>query len=924
MLSGSCAPSIKVASSFVQNNRNIVLKPSGLFIIFFLCVFALPTLAQRPVDTPQLPVQDTLPAVDTTLSTPPGSYKVSNSGLEAPVVYPARDSTIFDNLGKKIRMYGQAKVTYEEISLEANYIEVDYENQIILASGYPDSSGTMAGFPVFKDGEQEFKAEKIRYNYDTEKGIVYDVTTQQEDIIVHGGMTKFIRGDSRDTTSNDILYSSDALFTTCTLDEPHFGIHSNKQKVVPNKLVIVGPSNLEIMGAPTPVWLPFGFFPITSGRRSGLLFPNDFEYSQTWGFGLRGVGWFFPLSDNFNLELRSDIYLKGTFGLSAASTYRKRYKYNGNIRVGFDSRQIENPSDASISRNQSFSIQWSHRQDSRAHPTNSFGGNINIQTNNYQSRVFNNAQNVLQTQLTSNMTFTKRWQDAPLTFSAAFNHSQNTNNRQVTINFPDLRFQTQTFYPFKRKGTGGNQERWYETINMRYSAEAKNRLTATDTTLFDASTLENAQTGMRQDISMGSTFKVLQYFNISPNVSYQEVWNLRSLDRTFDPTLQIVADTLFNPDDPSDFVVEFDTISFGQINTDTLRGFRSWRRYSAGLSLNTRIFGTLNFRKGFLRGLRHEIRPTISLSYSPNYLDPDLGYYQELQSDVRFPDQTQTFSVFQGAIFGAPPRSGQQFSLNYSLNNIFQAKVYSKRDSTSKKVKLIDNLFISGNYNFAADTLNWSPVSVRTTARFFKGITTLGFNATFDPYILNESGRRINELSINNGGGVLRFDRASLRATSNITVSKLRSIFQGKEEEVVTDVSERQRQRRLNPNREEQDFLSLFENFSISHNISFDWVRRDEKTEFMVSTNSINCRGQIQLTKNWAISVGNFGYDFVRNGLSYPSVGFRRDLHCWEMDMQWQPTRGTYTFNIRVKPGTLDFIKVPYQRNNIDGRNAFR
>lgn len=863
--------------------------------------------------------RDSLPTV------PMATYRISQTGLEAPVFYPAKDSTIFDNAAGKAILYGDAKVTYQEITLQANYIEIDYRNEIIIASGYPDSSGTMSGFPVFSEGEQEFNADSIRYNYKTEKGIVYDVTTVQDDIIVHGGKTKFVRGEGRDSTAQDILYSSDALITTCTNPQPHFGIHSNKQKVVGKDVVVVGPSNLEIMGAPTPIWLPFGFFPTgRPGESTGLLFPNDFEYSPQWGFGLRGVGWYFPLSEHFNLELRSDIYLKGTFGISAASNYRKRYKYNGNVRVGFDSRQIENLSDASVSRRNSFSLQWSHRQDNRAHPTNTFGGNINIQTNNYQSNVFNDANNVLQAQLYSTMTFTKRWQDAPLTFTAGFNHTQNTGSGDVTINFPDLRFVSQTFFPFKRQGRGGNQEKWYETINVRYTAEAKNRFQTTDTTLFEASTLENAQFGVRQDAQIGSTFKVLKYFNLNPNVSYQETWHWRRLDRNFDPTLEIVTDTIFNPENPNDFEVISDTIGFGQINTDTLRGFSPWRTVRAGVSLTTRIFGTLNFRKGFLRGLRHEIRPTISMNYSPNYLEPDLGYYQEVPSDIRFPDQTQTFGAFDGAIFGAPPRSGQQLSLNYSFNNVFQAKVFSKKDSTDKRIKLIDNLVISGNYNFAADSLKWSRVSMRTTARFFKGVTTVGFNATFDPYLTNEAGRRVDKLSINNGGGLLRFDQARLTMASNLTVAKIRSIFQGKEEEVVTDVSERRRQRQQSNNRQEEDFLSLFENFSISHNIAFNWQQRNGRTEFDVTTHAINCRGRIQLTPNWAINVGNFGYDFVRNGLSYPSVGFRRDLHCWEMDLQWQPTRGTYSFNIRVKPGTLDFIKVPYQRNNVDGRNAFR
>lgn len=866
---------------------------------------------------------DTLPLagrqVGDTLFLPGDVIRLSADSLDAPVDYGAVDSVVLDNVEKKVYLYGEAFVKYQDLTLNAGFIVFDWANNLVYAEGYPDSTGTLAAFPEFKQGEQEFKAKRMRYNFKTGKGIVYDVTTQQNDIVVHGARTKFVSAQTKDTTDSDILYSESALITTCTAEHPHFGILSNKQKVIPNKLVVIGPSQLKIMDIPTPVWLPFGFFPISKGPSTGLLFPRDYEYSDQWGFGLRDVGWYFPLGEHVNLALRGDIYLRGTWGINATTDYRKRYKYSGNLRLGFDSRRTEDSRTADFFRTNSMSLTWSHRQEAGAHPSARFGGSINIQTNNYQNRVFNDATNVLNAQLTSNMSFDKSWPGKPYNFSASFNHTQNRLTRTVNVNFPDFRFLTQSLYPFKRKERVG-QEKWYETVVLRYTGEARNRFQASDTTLFSQKTLDDAQFGARHDVSASTSLKVLKYFNLNPNIGYKEVWQWRTIDKNFDPTPTIRVDTIYNSDSTL-FQVRRDTLSFGRQLIDTLSGFNAFREFSASLSLNTRIFGTMNFGRGFLRSVRHEIRPSISMIFSPNYLNPNLGYFREVQRDSRNPDLTDRYSIFDGGIFGVPQQSGRQMALSYSLNNIFQAKVQGKQDTVARRIKLIDNLVIGGSYNFAADSLHFTPVSMNTTLRMFKGVTTVAFFAQFDPYIKDETGRRLNVFAWDDRRQLLRFENASLRFVSDLTVGKLRAIFQGKAEEVVEDVRNTG-PRTVNP--AEEDFLSLFENFSLSHNIDFSWqADADGNTRLRVGSNSIYCRGNVQLTKKWAVVVGNFGYDFVNKGLSYPSFGFARDLHCWTMDFNWQPQRGTYTFNIRVKPGTLDFIKIPYQRNNVDRSAVF-
>lgn len=870
-----------------------------------------------PADSLRAPA-DSIPPLPDSLFLNANDILFSKDSLDAPVEYDARDSMILDIVEQKVYLYGGAIVKYTTITLKADFIVYDWKTSIVTAEGLPDSTGRMAGFPEFTEGEQTFNAKRMRYNFQSGKGMVYDVTSQQNDIIIHGERSKFVRGGVQDAkdegVARDVIYSHNGLFTTCTAEHPHFGIRSKKMKIIPEKSVIVGPSHLEIMGVPTPAWLPFGFFPIPGGKQTGLLFPNDYDYNPQWGFGLRDIGWYFPLGEHLNLQLRSNIYpFSGTWGISTIADYRKRYKFSGGLTVNYDS-QVAEGAEGQINRVNSFGFSWRHNQDRAAHPSRTFGGSVNVQTNNNQRFRRNDAQNVLQTQLNSSLSYNKTYPGKPYSFNASFTHSQNALTREMVINFPNVQFLTQALYPFKRKERIG-KERWYESIVMRYTGEASNRFNTTDTTLFSRQTLEDAQFGVRHTASAGTSFKVLKFFNLNPGVNYNEVWYLRTINREFVPGLEI--DTIIDQG-----VERYDTIRLGRIEQMRQSGFAPWRSFSASLSLTTQVFGTMRFKSGFIRGLRHVMKPSVSLNYSPNYLNPNLGYFPMVQDSVNA-ELMRIYSIFEGGVYGGPPQGGRQMGLSYSLNNIFEAKLRSRRDTVDRKIKLFDNLIVNGSYNFAADSLKFSELSASGTARFFKGMTTFGMGAAFDPYITDENGRRINTTVWADRRQPLRFVQANFRFNTSITVGKIREMLQGKPPEVIDDL--RAPQPATPAGKKEEDFLSLFENFSLNHNLVFDWrYGIDGVLSFRTVTNSINVQGSIKLTPNWNINVGNFGYDFQQKGLSFPSFGFSRDLHCWDMGFNWQPTRGTYNFYIAVKPGTLEFINFPYQQNNPFSTRAFR
>ena len=908
------------------------MKAKLLLIILLFSVHLQRSTAQTiPPETDTIPPAQNRPlnAVDTipngpspidslAFTSPTQNIKYSKDSIDAEINYDSQDSMILDLKNQKVHLYGDAIVTYTSMELTADYIVFDWGNNIVEAQGLPDSTGEMAGYPVFKESGEAYDAKRIKYNFKTKKGLVFEATTQEKDLYVLGKVGKLHSKDEKAGHPDDYIYSENAMFTTCNHDEPHFGIRSKKQKVIPDKVVVVGPSNLEVGGVPTPLWLPFGFFPLKQGDRTGLIFPRDYEFSDNWGFGLRNVGWYFPINDYLDLTVTGDIYTRGSWGLNVASKYKKLYKYSGSLGVGYTYRVTE---ERGVPLNQqSYTIRWSHTQDPKSHPLNRFSGSVNMQSNNYQSLTENDFDSKYNNTFTSNVNYSRLFPDKPYRFSASMSHSQNTQTRKVDINLPTIDFQLTRIYPFKRKGGTGN-EKWFEKISYQYAANARNRFTATDTTLFTQQTLDDAQFGIRHTMNTNASFQVFNnYLNITPAVNYKEVWYFDHVEKYLDPDLVIdTSFVLIDPDSDSMMMV-LDTVSYGTVEDLKVRGFKPLRLFNTNISMSTQIFGVKKFSKGKIRGIRHVLKPSISFGYTPDYTDPSLGYFRYVDTDTRpqFNDP-ERYDIFQNGIYDRTPSGGEAMSLSYSFNNIFEAKIWSKKDSTERNIKIFDNFRINGDYNFAADSFQLSRVRVNGTTRLFKGITTLTFSSSFDPYTYSvEEGRRINEFYWDTNRKFLRFENASLRFNTRLTVNKIRDLVSGAGE------GEKPERGKSTRHMNDESLLDIFGGFSISHQLAFTGRSQSNgRDTFFISTNSISMNGSIKLTKKWSLRVGNISYDFNLKRLVYPDIGFYRDLHCWQLGMDWQPANGTYSFYLHVKPGSLDFIKVPYNRGNYDAFQGF-
>ncbi len=959
---------------------------SAFYIQFLVLIcFSSVVYGQIEEDTLVIPSELTDTAVTTAAeNTLRGVVKFSADTLDDLVDYSARDSIRLDNVNRLIFLYGNASIKYQTYSITADYIRVNLDSSTALAEQLPDSLKKVDAFdqlnapepepepepelpllyedtigldtlndpfaledrrrqrmpvekkernedgrPFFDDGTSQFTAQRLRYNFKTRKGKIYDVVTEESNMFIHGSETKFVSG-GQDTNSVDYVYSQDVLLTTCNADHPHYGIRSRKQKIVPNRQVIVGPSNLEIAGVSTPLILPFGFFPISRGAKNGLIFPSNYEYSEEWGFGLRDIGYYFPLGEYIDLELTGDIYFNGSWGIRGKSQYRKRYSYSGSFDIGFSNR-IGETIDAELGPIRdpvkSFKVNWSHRQDPRSRPNQTFSASVQMQTSGYDQLNYNDAARVLNSQYSSNVSFRKVFQGTPFTLSTNARASQNTRTGTMQFTLPDVNVSMRRIFPFQRKKTRSPEQKWYEKISLQYTGKFLNRIKTQDSLLFQQSLFKDAEYGANHSLNSSASFQVLRYFTVSPAVNYDESWYFKTIQKQFDPTLDLrIVDSIVNPLDSNDVTPVYDTLSFGEVLKDTINGFKPLREFSTSISLTTTIFGSLGVgrTKGWFRGLRHVIKPNISFSYSPDYTDPALGYVGYVQTDVRREEETP-YSIFEGALFGSPPLTGQRMALGYSFTNILEAKVFSKRDSTEKKIKLFNTLSVNGSHNFVLDSLKWSTVNISGTTTFFKGLSRMNFSAVYDPYDQDKNGRRINQFYWKTKGKPLRFARAAVRLSTGLTVAQLKSLFKG-DFEGVTNRSSGSRgvggqSQDKGDEEKEESLTDLFSSFRLNHDLVMMWVMNNEgNTEMTVTTNSINTRGSFRLSPNWDINVGNIGYDFRSKRLTYPHFGFTRNLHCWEMGFNWAPQRGTYSFHIRVRQAPLNFIKIPYQKNRQDVR----
>lgn len=905
-------------------------KLPGKYRLFFriasllLCASAS---AQVPVDSITLPgitgkgVADTVPAGfrDSSVVDLSG-IRISGDALDDVVDYGSVDSMWFDAKNKQVHLYGSAFVKYTSLNIKAGYILLDYNKNEISAEGFPDSTGQLAGLPDFQDGEQNFTASRLRYNFKTKKGIIYEARTKQEDMYVLGEKAKFIGAAGTDTTrSRNTIYNKDALLTTCDDPHPHFGIRTKKLKVIPDKLVVTGFSVLEIGGIPTPLILPFGFYPITKNRKAGLIIPRDFEFADAEGLGIKDFGWYQPISEHMDATVLFNAYTSGSWGLAGNLRYNKRYAYTGDFRLRFNRRVSEDQFAEKVSA-KSFGLTWTHNQDAKAHPTKRFGGSVNIETNRDQNRNRNDFQSVYRNTLNSNLNFSQSFPGRPFALNAGLTHSQNTQTRVMDISLPNVTFTMQRIFPFKNK-EGGGKERWYEKISLTYSSRFQNTFHTVDTMLFSRQTLETARMGMQHTASTDFTFKLFKYINVAPRLDYEENWYPYTIEKKLKDEIRYKYDTIRDGDT---YIVVVDSAKTQWGVDTTLRhwGFNSFRKYNAGISANTALFFTKQFKKGWFRGFRHTMKPSMGMGFGPDFSKaPYRNYFRTVETDLRQAyNDTLSYNIFDDAIYGRPPSaaSKRDIIVNYSLVNVLEFKYFSAKRDTVLKKRIFDNLTFSGTYNLTADSLKWSEVTTGGLFRFFKGVVNLTWNARFDPYIADAKGRRVDRLVLKEKGKLWRTTGFGVQLNTAFTIKQIRDIFSGKEEETPGAAP-------VSRTTVRDDLLGWFDDFRVNHSIALNRVviptgYGTERDSFILSRNNISLAGSIPLTSKWTINISNIAYDFQSKQLVYPDLGFTRDLHCWELSMSWQPTRGTYLFTINVKPGTLDFLKIPYRKNNYDAR----
>jgi len=872
------------------------------------------------------------------------TVEFSDSGLDKEILFGAIDSQKYDHKTSMMHLHGNAYVNYEDKALKADYIILDMNNNIAEAHYIKELEN--AERPTFLDAGKEYKYNGLRYNFDTEKGIVYDALFDEGGFFIHGAKTKYVgSGGDKYSKEDEVIYNQGATITTCNHPNPHFGFKARRMKVVKDKVAVLGPANLNLGGVSTPLWLPFGFFPLAEGKSSGFIFPQNYEFnSNNLGFGLRGLGWYFPVSEYLHFTVTGDIYTRGSYSLYLNSNYKKNYKYSGNFNLSFSNLRFENIRDGKIvidSQN-GYSIGLRHNQDSKAHPFVTVGGNITIDGRNNQNRTNNSAASVLTNTYRSSFSYRNSLPGTPFQLSVGLSHNQNTRTRIVNMTLPDIKLNMNTIYPFRIKNRGGNKEKWYENISFDYDMGAKSLVQTTDSTLFTTQTLKDAKTGVSHKASTGFSTRVLKYFNIVPNASVESVQVINTIEKEI-RSIPDRIDTTFIIDG-TDTTLFIDRIMKDTLYEQNLTGFDTYTTYRAGVQLNTQIFGTMQFAKGWLRGIRHTMKPSISYNYAPDSRSVYIDSLSYINSD-RAP---LTYTRFEGGPFGGPSLSNLQSQVGFSVNNVIEIKHWSKKDSTTKKFKIFDNISANMNYNFAADSLNWSRLTMSTTSRFFKGVTQLTSSWTFDPYMEE------NNISVNKTDKLLRIERGMIRLGSSLNFKKIKDFFTSKDKGENTTQSTSSRDQDLNDDldirdRQEQESLvdalnefeddeedlfadipktserklvslySLIEGISINHNVVYSISARDGVVTSELTTHSLDFRGNVPLSENWAISIGNIGYEFVKKRLTYPDISFVRQLHCWNMRFGWTPNRDTYSFFIGVSSSNLSFLKYNYGRNNIDG-----
>ena len=832
--------------------------------------------------------QDTI-SVDTTRT---ASQSGSGNIIEAPIDYNSEDSLRFEVKDGKVYLYGQAVVNYEDIVLEADYIVLDTKNNVVMATGWPDSTGTIAGKPHFKDGAEEFDADTLEYNFKTQKGIIKGIITEEQGGYLHSIRTK--------KHANGEIHVKSGKYTTCNAEHPHFYIALTKAKVIPDDKIVSGPAYLVIEDLPLPLILPFGFFPNQKGRASGVLIP-DYGEEKNRGFFFRNGGYYFALSDYADLAIRGDIYTNGTYGLRLSSRYKKRYKFTGNLNARYYKNVSGEQGLPNYRSSSDYSITWSHSQDPKNNPGASFSGNVNMSSSSYDQNHARTSNSYLTNTKTSSISYSRRWEGTPFNFSASMNHSQNSRNKTVSLNLPRANFNMSRIYPFKPKNQVG-ETKWYQNIELSYQAKMDNRINTTDEKFLTSDMFDEMKNGFQHSIPLSTVFRPFNNFSISPQVRYSGVFYSRSIERSWEDN---------------------------QVVTDTIKGISYAHTMVPSISFGftPKIYGTFTPRNpdSKIIAVRHVMSPAISMSLVPDMSEITPNYYREYQTDTM--GSTRKYSMYESEIYSTPSLPGRSGSISFSLNNNIEMKLRNLEDTTkdARKVKIIDRFNFSTNYNMFADSLNLAPVIFRGSTKLFKKVS-LSFGGAFDPYAINENGTRINTFEIKQTGNLFRVTRLNMSVNASFsskagggggsvdpsrsTPADIRpegggigfgSDARGQDEEII----------------EELEYTDFNVPWTFSFRYNFNWSKLGIMEPNITQT--LNFNGNLSLTSKWKIGF-NSGWDFKNKELTYTSVNISRDLHCWQMRFSWIPlgSRQSYSFTISAKSAILSDLKYEKRKSWYD------
>ena len=862
-----------------------------------------------------------LPALPDTVpqdTVPADSTPRSKNALDMPVDYSAEDSITFDYVRSRANLYGGSKVKYQNLELEADIINIAIDSSLVHASGRIDSTGNVTGKPLFRQGSDEYEPDSISYNFKTRKAFITNVYTQQGE-----GFMKSIDG-KRDSVGT--MYVKKAFYSTCDAPHPHFYLNMTRAKMRPGKDVVFGPTYLVVEDVPLPLAIPYGFFPFKSKYSSGFIMPSYGDETSR-GFYLRDGGYYFAFNDYIDTKLLADVYTKGSWMLSTQSNYRKRYRYNGNVYLSYQYTQTgeKNMPDFTVSK--SFKVTWTHRQDPKSNPTQTFTASVNFATSSYERNNLSSMydpSSYTQSTRTSSIAYSKSFPDIGLTIGATFNLAQQVRDSSIAVTLPNLTIQLNRFFPFKRKKMAG-KEKWYEKIGMSYSGSLTNSINTKENLLFKSNLVKDWRNAMRHQIPISASFPILKYINVNPGISFTDRMYSNKIMQSWDEENRTVK-------------------------RDTVYGFYNVYNFNMSLGFNTKLYGTYTPMPWFggkkIKAIRHMVTPTVTFEYAPDFSKPFWGFWDSyVRTDAKGNVSTVAYSPFSSGVYGTAPNQ-MSGSVQFDLSNNLEMKWRTSRDSTGeKKISLIDELGASMSYNMAAKKKPWSDLNTHIRLKITKSYT-FSMSAVFATYAyeFDKNGNVIvgdhTEYSQGRFGRFQGMSQNFSYTFNNQTLKKLmgmkdkvtgrfsgRSSVDDEEDDEDDDDEADPSMQNVDPDRKKgmtgakqtsstetdaDGYLKFQMPWSLT--VSYGITMR-ENTSAPINpkrmrypykfTHSLNFSGNIRIAEGWNINFSS-GYDFNYKKLSMTTVSLARDLHCFAMSCSMVITPYTsFNFLFAAKAGTL-------------------